>query len=40
MIPCIESYGILVTELAEQHGITFMNESNVVTWFGLILYQE
>jgi predicted metal-binding protein len=40
MIPCIESYGILVTALAEKHGISFMNEGNVVTWFGLLLYQE
>lgn len=40
MFPCIESYGILVTELAEKHGISFMNGSNVVTWFSLILYRE
>jgi predicted metal-binding protein len=40
MIPCIESYGILVTELAEKHEISFLNEGNVVTWFGLLLYQE
>lgn len=40
MFPCIESYGILVTELAEQYGISFMNGSNVVTWFSLILYGE
>ena len=39
MFPCVESYGILVTELAEKNGITFMSEGNVVTWFGLILYQ-
>lgn len=39
MFPCIESYGILVTELAEQCGISFMNEGNVVTWFGMILYR-
>lgn len=40
MFPCIESYGILVTELAEKYGISFLNGSNVVTWFSLILYQE
>lgn len=39
MFPCIESYGILVTKLAEQYGISFMNEGNVVTWFSLILYR-
>lgn len=39
MFPCIESYGILVTDLAEKYGISFMNGSNVVTWFSLILYE-
>ncbi len=39
MFPCIESYGILVTKLAENCGICFMNEGNVVTWFSLILYR-
>ena len=40
MFPCIESYGILVTELAEKQGISFMNGSGLVTWFSLILYQN
>lgn len=39
MFPCIESYGILVTDLAEKYGISFMNGANVVTWFSLILYR-
>ncbi len=39
MFPCIESYGILVTELAEKNGITFLSESGMVTWFSLILYK-
>lgn len=39
MFPCVESYGILVTALAEQCGMTFMSEGNVVTWFSLILYR-
>ena len=39
MFPCIESYGILVTDLAEKYQITFMNGGNVVTWFSLILYE-
>lgn len=39
MFPCIESYGILVTDLAERYGITFLNGANVVTWFSLILYR-
>jgi len=39
MFPCVESYGILVTDLAERYGITFLNGSNVATWFSLILYR-
>ncbi len=39
MFPCIESYSILVTDLSERYGITYLNGSNVVTWFSLILYR-
>lgn len=39
MFPCVESYGILVTELAEKCGIDFMYGGNVVTWFSLILMR-
>lgn len=38
-IPCIESYGILVTEIAEKCGIEFYSDSRTVTWFGLIFYS-
>lgn len=40
MYPCVESHGILVTDLAEKYGIDFLAGSNVVTWFSLILYRE
>lgn len=40
MYPCVESHGILVTDLAERHGIDFLAGGNVVTWFSLILYRE
>ncbi len=40
MYPCVESHGILVTDLAERHGIDFMAGGNIVTWFSLILYRE
>ena len=40
MFPCVESYGILVTELAERHGIQFLYGGNVVTWFSLLLLKE
>lgn len=39
MIPCIESYGILVTELADRFGIAFIDSMTTVLWFGLILYR-
>lgn len=40
MFPCVESYGILVTDLAEQGGLEFANGANVVTWFSVIFYNE
>lgn len=40
MFPCVESHGILVTDLAEQGGLSFMNGANVVTWFSVIFYNE
>ena len=39
MFPCVESHGILVTELAERHGIDFLAGSNLVTWFSLLFYR-
>ena len=39
MFPCVESHGILVTDLAERHGIDFLAGSNLVTWFSLIFYK-
>ena len=38
MFPCVESQGILVTDLAEKHGIDFMN-GNLVVWFSLLLFK-
>lgn len=38
-IPCIESQGILVTELAEKYDIPFLDSMTTVQWFGLILYR-
>lgn len=39
MIPCIESQGILVTELAEKYEIPFFDSLTTVQWFGLVLYR-
>lgn len=40
MIRCIESQGILVTDIAEKYGLEFFIGAGSVTWFGLILYNE
>ena len=40
MLPCIEGYGIVVPALAEKAGISFLNQGNLVTWFGLLLLKE
>ena len=40
MFPCVESHGIIVTDLAEKHGMDFFNGGNIVTWFSLILFSE
>lgn len=39
MFPCVESHGIVVTDLAEKEGIDFLAEGNLVTWFSLIFYR-
>lgn len=39
MFPCVESHGILVTDLAERYGIEFQAGGNIVTWFSLLLYR-
>ena len=38
MYPCVESHGILVTEIAEKYGMEFFN-GNIVTWFSLIFFR-
>ena len=39
MFPCVESYGILVTALADRLDMNFFNR-NLVTWYSLIFYRE
>ena len=38
MFPCVESHGILVTEICEKCGMEFFN-GNIVTWFSLIFIR-
>ncbi|HIZ45282.1 MAG TPA: DUF2284 domain-containing protein [Firmicutes bacterium] len=40
MFPCVESYGILVTDLAEKYGIEFIQGSQIVTWFSLLFLKK
>lgn len=40
MFPCVESYGIVVTALAERLGVDYQYGSNVVTWFSLLLFRD
>ncbi len=40
MFPCVESCGILVTELAESCNVEFLYGEGVVTWFGLALFRR
>ena len=38
MYPCVESHGIVVTEIAERYGIDFLAD-NLVVWFSLLFYR-
>lgn len=38
MFPCVESYGIVATDLAEKCGIEFF-DGNLVTWFSILFYR-
>ena len=38
MHPCVESHGINVVPMLENHGLEFQFGANVVTWISLLLY--
>lgn len=38
MYPCVESHGIVVTDIAEKYGIEFLTGCAVV-WFSLLFYR-
>jgi predicted metal-binding protein len=40
MLPCLESYGLLVTSAAEKLDMEFFYDSQTVVWYGLILFSE
>lgn len=39
MFPCVESHGVVVTQLAERYGVAYQYGGNIVTWFSLLLYR-
>lgn len=39
MFPCVESYGIVVSDVASAAGMTFDNGPGVVTWFSLLFFN-
>lgn len=40
MHPCVESQGIVLTQMAERCGVPFQYGDNVVTWFSLLFFRE
>ena len=38
LYPCVESHGILATDIAEKYGMDFF-DGNIVTWFSIIFYK-
>ena len=38
LYPCVESHGILATDIAEKYGMDFF-DGNIVTWFSIIFYR-
>ena len=40
MYPCVESHAISVTDICEKHQLSFLNGYNVITWFGMIFFNN
>ena len=40
LLPAIEGYGFVVSELAGKAGIPYQNGKNTVTFFGAVVYEE
>ena len=39
MLPCVESHGIIVTDLAEQAGLSYFYDYNTVIWFSAVFFN-
>ncbi len=40
MHPCVESHGINVIPVLEEHGLEFQYGDDVVTWYSLLFYND
>ncbi len=40
MHPCLESHGVVVYDLAVEHGMEYQLEGNVILWFSLVLFRK
>ncbi|MDO4648952.1 MAG: DUF2284 domain-containing protein [Eubacteriales bacterium] len=40
MHPCLESHGVMVSELVEQEGMEYTLGGNAILWFSLILFRK
>jgi predicted metal-binding protein len=40
MHPCLESHGVVVSDLVEKYGMTYALEQNTILWFSLILFRK
>ena len=39
MHPCVESHGIIVSELAEKYNLDFTLSPNQILWFGILFIE-
>ena len=40
MIASVESHGIMIMQVADEHGLCFYMGNNIIIYFGLVLYNE
>ncbi len=40
MHPCLESHGVVVYDIALEHGMEYQLDGNVILWFSLVLFRE
>lgn len=40
MHPCLESHGVVVSDIVEKEGMTYSLGGNTILWFSMILFRE